>query len=147
MYRLRKYIFVLGKIYSKSEISTKKRIWTHRDQFSADFGVRGLYPRRRHCIRPLLRVTDGRRPIKTVWIDQIENNTHGTAKQVSFTVISQIRQGRRHKKYIIFPKSHSYSAADPSLHFGVTHSFFGVERRWRALYQHKGPCGTQRAAN
>ena len=67
-----KIFFVLDKIYSKSEISTKNRIWTHRDQFSADFGVRGLYLRRRHCIRPLLGVTDSRRPIKPVWIDQIE---------------------------------------------------------------------------
>ena len=50
---------------------SQNRIWTHRTQFSTDSGARGLYFRRRHCIRPLLRLTDSQRSIKTVWVDQV----------------------------------------------------------------------------
>ena len=50
----------------------QNRIRTHRAQISADFGVRGLYLRRRDCIRQLLRVTNTQKSAKTVWDDQIE---------------------------------------------------------------------------
>ena len=33
------------------------------------------------------------------------------------------------------------SVSSPSLHFGVTHLFFGVEELWRTPCQHKGPSG------
>ena len=33
----------------------------------------------------------------------------------------------------------SCSAASPDRLSSLAHSFFGAERRWRALYQHKGP--------
>ena len=50
----------------------QNRFWIHRYQFSIDFDMWGFYLRHRHCVPPLLRVTDSRRPMKPVWIDQIK---------------------------------------------------------------------------
>ena len=51
----------------------QNRFWTHRDQYSIDSDTRGFYLRRRHCIRPLLRVTGIRRSTKIVWVNQIDS--------------------------------------------------------------------------
>ena len=45
--------FVLGNFPQKYFDFGRNCIWTHRGQFSTDFGVRRLYFRRRHCVGPL----------------------------------------------------------------------------------------------
>ena len=62
----------------------QNQIWTCRGQFSADSGVLGLYFRHRNGIGPLLlRVTDSRRSIKTVWVDQVESEDLEWVKNTS----------------------------------------------------------------
>ena len=67
-----KYKFCLRQILNHCRFFDQNRIRTPRDQFWADFGVRGLYLRHRDCIRQLSRVTDTQKSVKTVWGDQIE---------------------------------------------------------------------------
>ena len=89
MYRLEN-TFCLGQnLLSRSEISIKNRIWTPRDQFSADSGVRGFYFRRGQCIATLPRVTDSRRSIKTVSVDQVESGD-------PLEPVSELSRGGRH---------------------------------------------------
>ena len=64
--RFRNIDLVLDKFHVFFVDFDQNRIRTHRDQFSVDFGVRRLYPRRRHYVRPLLGVENSRRPTKTV---------------------------------------------------------------------------------
>ena len=67
-----KYKFCLRQNLKYYRFFDQNRIRTYRDQFLADFGVRGLYLRHRDCIRQLPRVTDTQKSVKTVWDDQIE---------------------------------------------------------------------------
>ena len=62
---------VLGKLHNFLGDFNQNRFWTHRGQFSADFGARRLNLHRRHCIWRFARVRDRKRSIKTVWVDEI----------------------------------------------------------------------------
>ena len=72
MYRLSFFVLSWGILHWNLWDFDPNRIWTHRDQFSTDSGVRGLYFRGRHCIRPLLRVMESRGSKNPVWVDQVE---------------------------------------------------------------------------
>ena len=71
MYRLSFFVLSWGILHWNLWDFDPNRIWTHRDQFSTDPDVRGLYFRRRYSVRSLSLVTVNRRSMKTVWVDQI----------------------------------------------------------------------------
>ena len=70
-----KYKFCLRQILNHYRFFDQNRIRTYRDQFLADFGVRGLYLRHRDCIRQFSRVTDIQKSIKFIWLDLIDSET------------------------------------------------------------------------
>ena len=51
------------------------------------------------------------------------------------------RQAGGQKYFFFHCAQASCSVASPDRLFSLTQSFFGAERRWRSLYQHKGPSG------